>query len=85
METNKKKSRATAGATFGNRDQVLGGGCNWGIADMRIYHNFWEEFKSGDMLEISAININKKAGCFRSCLLGFQLRSGMKWLLFIRT
>jgi hypothetical protein len=29
METNKKKSRAIAGAAFVNRDQVLGGGCNW--------------------------------------------------------
>ena len=45
-----KKSRATAGATFVNLDQVLGGGCNLGIADMRIYHNFWEGFKSADML-----------------------------------
>jgi hypothetical protein len=31
--------------------QVLGGGCNWKTADMRIYHNFWEGFKSVDMLE----------------------------------
>lgn len=44
-----------AGAAFVNRDQVLVGGCNWGIADMRIYHNFSEGFKIADMLEIYAI------------------------------
>jgi len=52
MKTNKKKIRAIAGAAFVNRDQVLGSGCNWGIADMQKYHNFSEGIKSTDMLEI---------------------------------
>jgi len=34
-------------------DQVLGGGWNCGIADMRKYHKFSEGFKSADMLEVS--------------------------------
>jgi len=50
MEADKKKSRAIAGAAFANRDQVLGGGCDWEIADIRKYHNFSEGFKSADML-----------------------------------
>ena len=55
MEGQTKKSRAIAGAAFVNRDQVLDGGCNCEIADMRIYHNFSEGFKIADMLEKSAI------------------------------
>ncbi len=50
-----KKDRAIAGAAFINLGQVLGGGCNSGIADMRIYHNFSEGFKSADMLEVSKV------------------------------
>jgi hypothetical protein len=34
MKTNKKKSRAIAGAAFVNQDQVSGGRCNWQIADI---------------------------------------------------
>ena len=64
MKTNKKKSSAIAGAAFVNWGQVLGGGCNWGIADIRIYHHFWEGFKSGDMLELSA---KSGVNCFDSC------------------
>ncbi len=45
-----KKSRAIAGAAFVNWDQVLCGGCNWGIADMRIYHNFSEGSKTADLV-----------------------------------
>jgi hypothetical protein len=52
-----KKSRAVAGAAFVNRDQVLGDGCNLESADIRIYHNFSEGFKSADMLEIYGIAI----------------------------
>lgn len=44
-----KNDRAIACAAFVNQDQVLGGDCNWKIADMRIYHNFWEGFKSTAM------------------------------------
>jgi hypothetical protein len=40
MKTDKKKSRAIAGAAFVNRDQVLGGGCNCEIADMPKKHNY---------------------------------------------
>ena len=50
-----KKSRAIADPAFVNQDQVLGGGWNLEIADMRKYHNFSEGFKSVDMLEIFAI------------------------------
>ena len=46
-----KKAEPLLALPSSNRNQVLGGGCNWGIADMRIYHNFWEGFKSADMLE----------------------------------
>ena len=35
-----KKSIAISDAAFVYWDQVLGGGCNWEIADMREYHNF---------------------------------------------
>jgi hypothetical protein len=38
-----------------NQDQDLGGGCNLEIADMRIYHNFSDGFKSTDMLEKSKV------------------------------
>jgi hypothetical protein len=48
------------GAAFVNRDQVLGGGCKWEIADMRKYHNFSEGFKSTDMLEIPKFLTAKK-------------------------
>jgi hypothetical protein len=34
----KQKNRAIAGAACVNRDQVLGGGCDQGIADMNGYH-----------------------------------------------
>jgi len=56
IKADKRKCRAIAGAAFVSRDQVLGGGCNWGIADMRKYHNFSEGFKSADMLEISTLS-----------------------------
>jgi hypothetical protein len=52
---NTLSKRLVAGAAFVNRDQVLGGGCNCGIADMLKYHNFWEGFKSTDMLEKSQL------------------------------
>ena len=44
-----KQSHCAAAASV-NWDQVLGGGCNCGDADMRKYHNFSEGFKSVDML-----------------------------------
>jgi len=47
-----KKAEPLLDAAFVNRDQILGGGCNLRIADMQKYHNFWEGFKSVDMLEI---------------------------------
>ena len=44
-------AQEVVGAASVNEDQVLGDGGNWGIADMRKYHNFSEGFKSVDMLE----------------------------------
>jgi hypothetical protein len=40
IKTNKKRNRTIAGAAFVNRDQVLGGGCDWGIADMPKKHKY---------------------------------------------
>jgi hypothetical protein len=51
------------GAAFVNRDQVLGGGCKWEIADMRKYHNFSEGFKSTDMLEKPQVLELRKSFC----------------------
>jgi hypothetical protein len=50
MKTDKKKSRAIAGAAFVNRDQVLGGGCNCEIADIKRISQVFGRFKSADML-----------------------------------
>jgi hypothetical protein len=50
VKTNKKKSSAIAGAAFVKYDHVLGGGCDWEIADMRKYPNISAGFKSADML-----------------------------------
>jgi hypothetical protein len=45
MKTGKKKSKAFAGVAFVNRNQVLGGVCNWEIDDMCVYHNFFRNSK----------------------------------------
>jgi hypothetical protein len=40
MKTNKKKTAPLLALPLSNGDQVLGGGCNLEIADMRIYQHF---------------------------------------------
>jgi hypothetical protein len=60
MKTDKKKSRAIASAAFVNRDQVLGGGCNCEIADIKRISQVFRSFKTYDKLEIYGISYRLK-------------------------